>query len=46
MENKPKTLQEDKNIFENLKADTKSVLLSEEKLNMRLLKKLNKIILF
>ena len=46
MENKPKTLQEDKNTFENLKADTKSVLFSEEKLNTRLLKKFKKIILF
>ena len=33
-------MQEAKNIFENLKTDTKSVLFSEEKLNMRLLKKL------
>ena len=40
MENKPKVLQEAKNTFENLKAGTKSVLFSEEKLNMRLLKKL------
>ena len=46
MENKPKALQKVKNIFENLKADTKSVLFSEEKLNIRLLKKLKKIILF
>ena len=38
-DNKPKTLQEAKNIFENLKIDTKSVLFSEEKLNMRLLRK-------
>ena len=42
MENKPKTLKEAKNIFENLKRDTKSILFSEEKLNMRLLKKLKK----
>ena len=40
MENKkPKTLQEVKNIFENLKTDAKSLLLSEENLNMRHLKK-------
>ena len=42
MENKLKTLEEAKNIFENLKTDTKSTLFSEEKLNMRLLKKLKK----
>ena len=42
MENKPKTLEEAKNIFENLKTDTKSILFSEEKLNMGLLKKLKK----
>ena len=39
MKNKPKTLQEAKSIFGNLKTDTKSVLFSEEKLNMRHLKK-------
>ena len=40
MENKkPKILQEVKNIFENLKTDAKSLLLSEENLNMRHLKK-------
>ena len=42
MENKTKALQEAKSIFENLKTDTKNVLFSEEKLNMRLLKKLKK----
>ena len=42
MENKPKTLEEAKNIFENLKTDTKRILFSEEKLNMGLLKKLKK----
>ena len=46
MENKTKALQEAKSIFENLKTDTKNVLFSEEKLSMRLLKKLKKIILF
>ena len=33
------TLQETKNIFENLKTDVQSVLFSEEKLNNKLLKK-------
>ena len=42
MENNPKALQEAKNIFENLKTDRKSVLFSEKKLNMRLLKKLKR----
>ena len=42
MENKPKTLQEAKNIFEKLKTGPKSVLFSEEKLDKRLLKKLKK----
>ena len=42
MENKLKALQETKNIFENLKTDTKSILFSEEKLDMRLLEKLKK----
>ena len=42
MENKPKTLQEAKNIFEKLKTDPKSVLFSEEKIDKRLLKKLKK----
>ena len=46
MENKSKTLQEAKTIFENLKTDTKCVLFSEEKLNTRLLKKTKKIRLF
>ena len=40
MENKPKTLQETKNIFEKLKTDPKSVLFSEEKIDKQLLKKL------
>ena len=40
MESKPKTLQEAKNILENLKGDTKSILFSVEKLNMGVLKKL------
>ena len=38
MGRKIKTLQETKNIFENLKTDLKSVLFSEEKLNNELLK--------
>ena len=42
MENKPKTLQEAKNIFEKLKTGPKSVLFSEEKLDKRLLKMLKK----
>ena len=42
MENKSNALQEAKNIFENLKTDTKGILFSEEKLNMRLLGKLKK----
>ena len=42
MENKSNALQEAKNIFENLKTDTKGILFSEEKLNMRLLEKLKK----
>ena len=42
MENKPKTLQEAKNIFEKLKTDPKSVLFSGEKIDKRLLKKLKK----
>ena len=41
MENKEKILQEAKNIFEKLKTDPKSVLFSEEKIDKRLLKKLN-----
>ena len=42
MENKPKTLQEAKNIFKKLKTDNKSVLFSEEKIEKRLLKKIKK----
>ena len=38
MERKIKSLQETKDLFENLKTDFKSVLFSEEKLNNRLLK--------
>ena len=45
MERKIKSLQETKDLFENLKTDFKSVLFSEEKLNNRLLKK-KKIIIF
>ena len=40
MENKLKTLQEAKSIFEKLKTDPKSVLFFKEKINKRLLKKL------
>ena len=40
IENKPKTLEETKNVFENLKTDSKSVLFSEEKINIGLFKKL------
>ena len=39
MENKEKTLQEAKNIFEKLKTDPKSLLFSEEKIDKRMLKK-------
>ena len=39
IENKEKTLQEAKNIFEKLKTDTKSLLYSEEKIDKRMLKK-------
>ena len=42
MENKLKTLEETKNVFENLKTYPKSVLLSEEKINKGLFKKLKK----
>ena len=42
MENNLKTLQETKNIFEDLNTDTKSILLSEENIHKRLLKKLKK----
>ena len=40
MENKLKTLQETRNIFEKLKTETKSMLFLEEKIDKRLLKKL------
>ena len=40
MENKPKALEETKNVFENIKTDPKSVLFSEEKINKELFKKL------
>ena len=43
MENKPNTLEETKNVFENLKTDPKSVLFSEEKINKGLFKKIEKI---
>ena len=39
IENKEKTLQEAKNIFEKLKTDPKSLLFSEEKIDKRMLKK-------
>ena len=42
MERKIKALQERKNIFENLKADHKSALFSEDKINNKLSKKLEK----
>ena len=42
MENNLKTLQETKNIFEDLNKNTKSILLSEENIDKRLLKKLKK----
>ena len=42
MENKLKALEETKNVFENLKTYSKSVLLSEEKINKGLFKKLKK----
>ena len=42
MERKIKALQETKNIFENLKADPKSVLFSKDKINNKLSKKLKK----
>ena len=42
LKSKVKTLQEAKNMFENLKTDEKSVLFSEEKLSLKLLKKLKK----
>ena len=42
MENKPKTLEETKKLFENLKTDRKSVLFSAEKINKGLFKKLKK----
>ena len=40
MENKPKTLQEAKNIFGKLRTDPKSVLFSAKKIDERLLKNL------
>ena len=42
MKSKVKILQEAKNMFENLKTDEKSVLFSEGKLSLKLLKKLKK----
>ena len=42
MESKQKIVQEAKIIFESLKTDEKSVLFSEEKLNLKLFKKLKK----
>ena len=40
MEDEKKLLQKAKNIFENLKTDSNSVLFSEEKIDNRLIKKL------
>ena len=40
MENKPKTLQGAKNIFEKLKTDSNTVLFSENKIDKPILKKL------
>ena len=45
MKKKLKTFQETKNIFENLKTDTKSILSSEDKIDKRPLKKLKKVML-
>ena len=42
MEIKNEILQETRNVFEKLKTDEKSVLFSEEKLNIKLFKKLKK----
>ena len=42
MERKIKALQETKNVFENLKTDTKSILFSVDKINIKLLRKLKK----
>ena len=42
MESKIKTLQKTKIIFEKLKTDPKSILFSEDKINVKLLKKLKK----
>ena len=42
MESKIKTLQKTKNIFEKLKTDPKSILFSEDKIDVKLLKKLKK----
>ena len=42
MENKPKTLQEAKNIFKKLKTEPNTVLFSEEKIDKPLFKKLKK----
>ena len=42
MEDEKKLLQKAKNIFENLKTDSNSVLFSEEKIDNRLIKKLKK----
>ena len=46
MENKPKMLQEAKNISEKFKTGPKSVLFSNGKIDKRLLKKLKKNILW
>ena len=43
METQNKILQETKNIFEQIKTDEKSLLFSEEKLNIKLLKKVKRL---
>ena len=45
MKKKLKTFQETKNIFENLKTYTKSILSPEDKIDKRSLKKLKKIMI-
>ena len=46
MERKIKTLQEIKNVFENLKTDPKSILFSVDKRNIKLLKTSKKITVY
>ena len=43
METQNKILQETKNIFEQIKTDEKSLLFSEEKLHIKLLKKVKRL---